>query len=476
MSTDLTPENAASSVPATRFLARPLWYWPEIAQALGAPLPGGGPEINGVSIDTRTLKPGDLFIALAGDPGERFHTSSPGTRDGHEFLTQAEAAGAAGLLVSSTQALGTPQLRVEDTLDGLWALARAARARHLGKRIAITGSSGKTTAKSFLASALSAAVEPGSLNNFWGVPLCLTRTHVDAQFSVLEIGTNQQGEIAPLAELVKPEVAILLNVHPAHLGNFTSFQALTEEKLSISSGLEDISQFVCEHSVALQAGLQHKVISFGEESGATVRLVGLEGASAEYITPRGRLVAQVPGGGKHRALTLGAVIAALLALDEDPQRAASLAADLVPKGRGNEVFLKRQDGGQWRLIDDSYNANPTSMTAALIALAQAPKRPTYAFIGEMLELGEDSEAYHLELLEHCSALDGVFCVGPGTQPLYEVLPAHKRLGYADQAKIIDLEALVKRLPSDGQLLIKGSNRVFWAVQFAAQLADQLQNS
>ena len=476
MSTDPTTENAASSVPATRFLPRPLWYWPEIAKALGAPVPGGGPEITGVSIDTRTLKPGDLFIALAGDPGERFHTSSPGTRDGHEFLTQAEAAGAAGLLVSKTQPLGTPQLRVEDTLDGLWALARAARTRHLGKRIGITGSSGKTTAKSFLASALNAAAEPGSLNNFWGVPLCLTRIHVDAQFSVLEIGTNQQGEIAPLAELVRPDVAILLNVHPAHLGNFTSFQALTEEKLSISKGLEDISQFVCEYSVAVQAGLQHKVISFGEESGATVCLLGMEEATAEYITPQGRLVAQVPGGGRHRAMTLGAVIAALIALDEDPQRAASLPAGLVPEGRGNEVFLKRRDGGQWRLINDSYNANPASMTAALASLAQSPRRPAYAFIGEMLELGEDSEAYHTKLLEHCSVLDGVYCVGPGTQPLYEVLPANKRLGYAEHAKDIDLEALVQRLPAEGQLLIKGSNRVFWAVEFAAQLADRLQYS
>jgi len=492
MSNDFTSKPATqpevtrgSAVPATDFLHRPLWYWPEIADAVGAPLAAGGSPVTGISIDSRSLKPGDLFIALSGDPGERFFTSSPGTRDGHDFLRDAQSQGAAGALVAQTQPLGLAQLRCADTLDALWALGRGAVARHRGQRIAVTGSSGKTTAKAFLAAALGATAESGSLNNFWGVPLCLARTPIDARYGIFEIGTNQVGEIGPLSELVRPDVALLLNVHPAHLGNFSSFQALRQEKLSISNGLRDISTLVCESAVAAAANLTGRVHTFGDQKGSMVQLQRLSGDSATFETPGGTLTARVPGGGRHRALTLAGVVAVLIALGEDPTIATELPANLVPQGRGDEHQIKRNSGGEWLLIDDSYNANPASMTAALVAIADPVSdkvdtateflaaRPAFALLGEMLELGDHSADFHRDLLQHCAGLTGIFCVGKNMRGLADALPAEQLLGYADSAAEIDLPELLQQLPASGRLLVKGSNSVFWQSNFVATLATAI---
>jgi len=478
----MTPDGALqSSKGVAASVDRPLWYWPEVAAAVGAPAPAGGSFVSGVSIDSRSLQPGDLFVALAGDPGDRFFTASPGSRDGHQFLQAAQSKGAAGALVSRSQSLELAQLRTQDTLDGLWALGRASVARHRGMRIAITGSSGKTTAKAFLAAALGAAAESGSLNNFWGVPLCLARTPVDARHAVFEIGTSQAGEIAPLSKLVQPHVALLLNVHPAHLGNFPSLHALKKEKLSISNGLDNISTLICEYSVAADAGLSGQVHSFGEQTGASVRLIAVQGDSATFEISGGKqLTARVPGGGRHRALTLAGVIAALLALDEDPVVATELAAGLVPEGRGDEQLVVRKSGGAWLLVNDSYNANPASMVAALKTLADpapgATATPAFAFIGEMLELGDRSAEYHRALLEHCAPLAGVFCVGEGTRALADALPDKQRLGYAATVADIDLPAVLGALPDTGRLLVKGSNRVFWQSKFIDRLAAALRDS
>ncbi len=450
----------------------PLWRWAELADALGCSAVAGGPDVNGISIDTRSANPGDLFIALAGDPGMRFFTSSPGQRDGHEFVAAAADAGVAGAVVTQRQHMDLPQLEVADTLDGLWALGAAAVTRHQGLRFAITGSSGKTTCKAFLASALGVTAEPGSMNNFWGVPVCLARTPASAPFAVYEVGTNQPGEIEPLARLVAPQVAVLLNVHPAHLGNFASLDALHEEKLSISNSLESKSNFVCEYSVALAAGLTEQVLTFGDESGATVRVRELVGDRVVFETPDGKLSARVPGGGQHRALTLAAVVASLYCAGEDPQKAADLPASLVPKGRGNELLVTTVAGGHWVLLDDSYNANPASMGAALDTLAAATG-PRYAILGEMLELGEQSHDYHLALASHCAQLTGVYCVGDACRALYDGLPEHQRLGYSERAADIDLEALMRGLPESGRVLVKGSNRVFWQGDFLARLTAAL---
>ena len=206
-------------------MSEPLWRWPALCEALGVPSVEG-PDVGGISIDSRTTQPGDLFIALTGDPGPRFNASQRSDRDGHDFIKAALAAGAVGVLAHDGGEHGCPALQVEDTLDGLWDLGRAARARLTCPVVAITGSSGKTTSKTFLAAALDAFATAGSLNNHLGVPLSLARTPVDAGSAVFEIGTNHPGEIGPLSELVSPTVSVLLNVHRAHTENFPSRDAL----------------------------------------------------------------------------------------------------------------------------------------------------------------------------------------------------------------------------------------------------------
>ena len=276
--------------------------------------------------------------------------------------------GAVAALVHRNTPSNLPQLQVTDTLDGLWSLGRAARARLTGQVYAITGSSGKTTCKSFLRAALDGFAPAGNLNNFWGVPLSLARTPRTSAHAIYELGTNRVGEIAPLADLVKPEVAILLNVHPAHIGYFADFEELTKEKLSINIGLDDLSKFVCEESIALRAGLFDRCLTFGVQRSASVRVTDVSGDRATLRTPTGTFSARVPGGGAHRAQTLAAVLAALIAANRPLDSALDLSADLVPAGRGNEQLIAGQSGEHWILVDDSYNANPASVAAALDAL------------------------------------------------------------------------------------------------------------
>ena len=428
--------------------------------------------VTGISIDSRTCKPGDLFIALAGDPGPRFNTSSPGSRDGHEFVSAARAAGAVACLVQGERDASGARIEVADTLDALWALGHAARERLTGDVFAVTGSSGKTTAKGFLAAATQGFASAGSLNNFWGVPLSLARTPADAAAAVYEIGTNAPGEIAPLTGLVQPTVAMLLNVHPAHIGNFLDMVELTKEKLSINSTLRDLSRFVCEYAVAADAGLANRCITFGAQDSAAVRLLEVSGDRARLRAADRRLDARVPGGGRHRALTLCGVVAALLAAGREPEPALDLPTDLVPPGRGTERLLKGPDGQRWTLVDDSYNANPASMAAALETLAAAGE-PGYAILGEMLELGEASAALHESLAAHCEALAGVICVGAGSLPLYNALPDALRLGYVAAVADLDVAELRDRLPARARLLVKGSNRVFWASSWCDTLAVRL---
>jgi len=236
-----------------------LWSWAEIAQALtGERI--SGPDITGVTIDSRQVKPGDLFIALHGDPGPRFNPGQRSTIDGHDFVQAAADAGAAGALVHRSRenlpAPGRfPLLRVQDTYDGLWDLGRAARRRLTGPVIAITGSSGKTTAKTFLAHALGAYAPPGSFNNHIGVPLSLANAPSDTHCGVFEIGTNHPGEILPLATMVNAQVSMVLNVHQAHIENFKNLLELKAEKTSIFNPLSDKSNAISEDEIGLDYGL-----------------------------------------------------------------------------------------------------------------------------------------------------------------------------------------------------------------------------
>jgi UDP-N-acetylmuramoyl-tripeptide--D-alanyl-D-alanine ligase len=449
----------------------PLWRWQSLAQALGQPSTSG-PDITGISIDSRTLEPGDLFIALKGDPGPRFNTGYRSTRDGHDFVDAALARGAAGVVVSREPPPGVSALRVHDTLNALWDLGAAARQRFGGRVFAVTGSSGKTTAKTFLAAALGCPSSAASYNNHLGVPLSLARTEATAAAAVFEIGTNHPGEIGPLAALVQPHVALVLNVGQAHLENFPDWDALRREKLAISGGLVEGGTLVVPEDLDI-SGVRGdvRVLRFGRGAHNFVRLLEVRKApwrEVGYSVAGRTVVATVPGGGVHRATTLAAALCCLAAADAPLERALQLDDALVPAGRGRRHTLSRHT-----VIDDSYNANPASMTAALVALAAEPG-PKIAILGEMLELGAGSVAAHRGLAAHCESLDGVWCVGVGMRALFEALPADKRLGWVERAADLEDAALARLAAAPATILVKGSNRVFWVHAFVPRLIARLE--
>ncbi|MEM7080536.1 MAG: Mur ligase family protein, partial [Pseudomonadota bacterium] len=207
-----------------------LWQWETLTQGLTGRA-DAGPDIHGVAFDSRKVQPGDLFIALSGDPGTRFNPSYRSSTDGHNYIDAAATNGARGALIrtDSSYAGTLPVIRVADTYDGLWALGRLARARLQAPVIAVTGSSGKTTAKAFLGHALDAYIPQGSFNNHIGVPISLAAAPEQAAAYVLEIGTNHPGEIEPLAQMCAPDYAVVLNVHQAHIENFSNWAELVKE-------------------------------------------------------------------------------------------------------------------------------------------------------------------------------------------------------------------------------------------------------
>lgn len=449
-------------------MSEPLWRWSELCKALEL-APANGPDITGVTIDSRVTTPGDLFVALPGDPGPRFNASTRSERDGHDFVPDAASNGASGALVHREVETGLPLLRAGDTLDGLWALGRARRARLNGDIVAVTGSSGKTTAKTFLKAALDAFATGGSLNNHLGVPLSLARTPREAATAIYEIGTNHPGEIAPLSELVRPTVAVVLNVHPAHAEFFAGANELRKEKLSIHKGLERQGHLVVYESVApdgLPSDL--RIITFGAGRGCRVRLIRESGGRAEFRLDGRALSARVPGGGLHRARLIGAVLGVLSALERDLEPALDLPEKLIPAGRGNVTVA-----GGVTLVDDSYNANPESMKAALEQLAGESGRKV-AILGEMLELGDEGPAYHAGLATWCEQLDRVIAVGDGMKPLFERLQAHQQWLWCSKADDTLLESLVGELQAGDRVLVKGSNRVFWVNGFVSRLCEALE--
>ena len=335
----------------------------------------------------------------------------------------------------------------------------------------MTGSSGKTTVRSFLAAALNCAPATGSLNNFWGVPLSLARTPRAAPAAVLEIGTNHPGEIEPLARLVMPTVALLLNVRPAHLQYFESIGALRREKISIFEGLIDTGVAVVPDDLDA-SGVRADVrrMTFGRSSSADVSLRDYrsETRTATFrIAGRSR-VARVPGGGAHRAMSLAAVLACLVGADQPIDAALQLPDSIVPQGRGSRISI-----GGVEIIDDSYNANPTSMVAALQGLASEPARHTVAILGEMRELGDGSAEFHRQLAPHCERITRIVCVGKGMDPLWDALSDRQRLTRADTVDTLSLLDLVAELEPGDVVLVKGSNRVFWANDFVQKFSDAL---
>ena len=436
-----------------------LWQWSELSQALSNTRVAG-PAVQRVAFDSRQTVSGDLFFALAGDPGQRFNPGRRSQVDGHDYVLDAQASGAVGAVVQRQLSnCDLPQIVVPDTYDALWQLGRTARKRLDGPVVAITGSSGKTTAKRFLAAALRAYAPPGSFNNHIGVPLSLANAAVDAPAWVFEIGTNHPGEIEPLTGLVRPHCSILLNVHNAHIENFSSRAALIREKCSIFMHMQGEKQRVAEDTLGLEG------YCFGLNAQSDAQILDVTGDRLQLRLFGRKLQARLPGGGEHRALTLAAVILTTELLGADLSAALDLPDDVVPHGRGNTMRC-----GGVELIDDSYNANPASMHAALRAFAETTRSGRkFVLLGEMMELGESSSAAHKEVLDGLEPFDGCFLVGAGFAEWFNS-DSH----FTAQANEQLIQRISDALKPGDSLLIKGSNRVFWASSFVQQLAQALQ--
>jgi UDP-N-acetylmuramoyl-tripeptide--D-alanyl-D-alanine ligase len=393
---------------------------------------------NGLSIDTRSLKQGDLFVALKGE-----------NRDGHEFVRAAfEAKAAAALVTRRPKNLpgDATLLMAADTLRALEDIARASRLRTNAKIVAVTGSAGKTTTKEMLRGVLGALgsthCSAASFNNHWGVPLSLAALPRNAQFGVFEIGMNHFGEIRALVGLVRPHVALITTIAPAHLEYFGSCDAIADAKSEIFEGLapggaalvpSDSPQAQRLVARAKQAGVS-RIVTFGFSQGSDARLTAMdESDSAVHIKADilGKPVeARIGAPGAHMALNALCALAAVALLDGDVFNAAAALKDFAPlKGRGERIVV-----GGVQLIDESYNANPASMAAALALLGKAKPR-RIAVLGDMLELGSDGPRIHAGLAGPVEEahVDLVFASGPLMKSLWDALPAKQRGAYAQNS-------------------------------------------
>ncbi len=444
-----------------------LWRAAEAAAAVNAEADGNW-DATGVSIDSRTVQAGDLFVAIQGP-----------NFDGHRFVADALARGAVAAMVSeppSDIAADAPLLMVPDTLAGLEALGRAARARGSARIVAVTGSVGKTGTKEALAQALARGApthaSKGNLNNHWGAPLSLARMPSTTAFGVFELGMNHSGEIGPLSRMVRPNVAIITNVEPVHLEFFSSLSEIADAKAEIFAGLEpdgvailnrDNAYFGHLAAAAKAAGVG-RVISFGAHEDADARLIGLaQHPTCNCISADidGQAVTYKVGApGRHWAINSLAVLAAVRALDADLGLAALTLAEVSPpKGRGERHRIEIGDGSLL-IIDESYNASPVAMTAALETLGAVEVEPLgrrIAVLGDMLELGATAPELHAGLAPALEAagVDLVLACGPHMARLFEALPKHRRGAYeATSAQLLPrVEATVR---AGDTVLVKGS--------------------
>ena len=455
------------SVPMVNQEERVLWTGTEAAAAAGgrciAPF-----DATGVSIDSRTGQPGDLFVALHGP-----------NFDGHAFVADALSHGFAGAVVSHLPpavAEDAPLVVVGDTLQALGELARHARFRSGARVIGVTGSVGKTGSKEALKLALgeqgSTSANEGSLNNHWGLPLSLARMPEDSRFGVFEMGMNHPGEIEPLSRLARPHAALVTTVEAVHGAFFASTDEIADAKAEIFAGMEaggaavlnrDNPYFGRLKAAAEARGIKN-VLGFGAHGESVVRLVELD------IEPEfSDLVADVAGRrvsyrlgvpGRHWAINSLGVLTAVLAVGADVEMAAQALRALAPvQGRGRRHRV-RIPGGAFRLIDESYNASPASVRAAIEVAGRTPPElggRRIAVLGDMLELGRESEAHHAGLatvLEN-NGIDLVFTAGRHMAHLWDRLPAPMRGGHAASAE--KLAALVVSAVRPGDVVtVKGS--------------------
>jgi UDP-N-acetylmuramoyl-tripeptide--D-alanyl-D-alanine ligase len=425
--------------------------------------------VPGLSIDTRTIRPGEAFFAIQGE-----------NRDGHEFVEAALKAGAGLAVVAESKRNAMPQdaplLLVPDVLAALNDLAKESRARSSAKIVAVTGSVGKTGTKEALRLVLGRQGEThasaASYNNHWGVPLSLALMPQSAGFGVFEIGMNHAGEITPLTRLVRPHVAIVTTIAPVHLEFLGSLDAIADAKAEIFAGVEpggaavinaDIAQFARLRDAARKAGIK-EIVSFGERECADARLIKVS-LQAETSTAQARILGadvtyKLGAPGRHVVVNSLGVLAAAERLGADLALAALALAELKPAaGRGERITLD-VPGGTVLLIDESYNANPTSMAAALALLGQVPAQGLgrrIAVLGDMLELGPEGANLHAAISAsvRANAVDLVFCAGPLMKSLWDALPSEHRGGYAETSAALE-PLVLGAIHHDDAVMVKGS--------------------
>ena len=447
-----------------------LWTTDAMATATAAARQGVlPPSISGISIDSRSIEPGEAFFAIQGD-----------NRDGHQFVTAA-LAGKAGLAVVAADRrdqfpADAPLLVVPDVLAALRDLAGAARLRTHAKVIGVTGSVGKTSTKEALRLALAKDGEThasvASYNNHWGVPLSLARCPASARYVVLEMGMNHAGEIAPLSRLARPDVVLITTIAPVHLEFFGSLTKIADAKAEIFLGLKwdgvailnrDIPQFAHLQRHASEAGVS-RVVSFGEHAKADARLIKCalqphcSTVQADILGTE--LTYKIGAPGRHMVLNSLAVLAVAALVGADLALAALALAELQAiSGRGAPIDLDLP-GGHALVIDESYNANPASVNAALALLGQAPvgtQGRRIAVLGDMLELGPQGKALHRGLVApvEANSVDLVFCCGPLMHSLWQALPASRRGGYAEDSAALEAQ-VVPAIRAGDVVMVKGS--------------------
>jgi UDP-N-acetylmuramoyl-tripeptide--D-alanyl-D-alanine ligase len=449
---------------------QPLWTSSEMAAAMRAAVNGAlPPEISGLSIDSRTIAPGEAYFAIKGD-----------VHDGHAFVEAALKAGAALAVVEAAQreqfAADAPLLVVDDVLAGLVDLARASRARLGAQIVAITGSVGKTSTKEALRRVLAAQGEThasvASFNNHWGVPLSLARCPASVRFAIFEIGMNHAGEIEPLVRLVRPHVAVITTVEPVHLEFFSGIEAIADAKAEIFEGLEpggavvlnrDNPQFARLQRRAKKLGIS-RIVSFGADKKSDARLIDVSlhpACSAVHAELLGHdLTYKLGMPGRHMAMNSLAVLAAASLAGADLALAGLALSQAQPAaGRGVRHVLE-VGSGEATLIDESYNANPASMAAALNVLGAAsvgPQGRRIAVLGDMLELGPTAAQLHRGLIDAVKAnhIDLVYCCGPLMRNLWDALSSGKRGGYAESAAALESQ-VVAAIRSGDAIMVKGS--------------------
>lgn len=437
-----------------------LWTRAELETATGGHFAGSeGNDVTGISIDTRTLQPGDLFIALKGD-----------SSDGHAHVATALEKGAAAALVHEAPATQDGRLLVVgDTLLALQDLARARRAQFTGRLIAVTGSVGKTTTKDMLATALSACgrvhAAVASYNNHWGVPLTLARMPRDAEWCISEIGMNHSGEITPLAAMCQPHVAVITTIGSAHIGHMGSIAAIAEEKACLIAQLQpngiavvpdDAKGQACFEAAAKTSGAI--LWKCGEQPDSTARLLDLVqtdiGSSFMAAINGTTFPVHLSVPGKHLARNALSALAAIIAAGGDGEKAAQALGTFRPgNGRGARREIL---GGSVTLLDESYNASVPAILAALDVLRITQAKRRIAVLGDMRELGDFSASEHLSLLAPVSeTADLVFCCGPNMKLLFDALPPSLQGGWAPTSAEL-APAVRASLHAGDAVLVKGS--------------------